>query len=211
VRDASGINPDPNPECLRLIDEGPDALADLFSGYRERLERMVSFRLDPRLRGRVEPSDVLQEAYIEIARRMGDYAANPTVSFFVWVRQLTLQTLVDIHRRHFREKRDPTLEVRLGRRTALSGTSDSIARVLLDQRTSPSQAAARAEEAEILRLALDSMDEIDREVLALRHFEQLGNGEVAEVLGLSVTAASNRYVRAMTRLGAILAKVRTDE
>jgi RNA polymerase sigma-70 factor (ECF subfamily) len=172
---------------------------------------MVEFRLDPLLRGRVEAADVLQEAYIEIARRVGDYTSDPAVSFFVWVRQLTYQTLIGIHRRHFREKRDPNLEVRLGQRPAASTTSDSIAWVLVDQHTSPSQAAARAEEASLLRAALDSMDEIDREVLALRHFEQLGNNEVAEILGLSVTAASNRYVRAMTRLGEIMAKAKNDD
>jgi RNA polymerase sigma-70 factor (ECF subfamily) len=203
----------PDLECRRLIDGGTDALAALVSEYRERLERMVEFRLDPRLRGRVEAADVLQEAYIEMARRIGDYTSDPAVSFFVWARQLTCQTLIGIQRRHFSEKRDPNLEIRLGARPALADTSDSIARLLLDERTTPSQAAARAEEAAVLKAALDSLDAIDREVLALRHFEQLGNNEVAQTLGLSVTAASNRYVRAMTRLGEILAKakVRTDD
>jgi RNA polymerase sigma-70 factor (ECF subfamily) len=198
-------------ECRRLIEGGSEALAGLFSEYRERLERMIEFRLDPLLRGRVEAADVLQESYIEVARRIGDYTSNPAVSFFVWVRQLTYQTLVDIHRRHFREKRDPSLEVRFGQRPFSSATSDSIARRLLDHHTTPSQAATRAEEVAVLRAALESMDEIDREVLALRHFEQLGNNEVAETLNLSVTAASNRYVRAMTRLGQIMAKVKKDD
>jgi RNA polymerase sigma-70 factor (ECF subfamily) len=205
----------PDQECRRLIEGGTDALAGLVSQYRERLERMVEFRLDPRLRGRVEAADVLQEAYIEMARRIPSYTADPAVSFFVWARQLTYQTLIGIHRRHFSEKRDPNLEVRFGQRPAhcASDTSDSIARRLLDDRTTPSQAAARAEEAAVLKAALESLDPVDREVLALRHFEQLGNNEVAQTLGLSVTAASNRYVRAMTRLGEILAKrkVRTDE
>jgi RNA polymerase sigma-70 factor (ECF subfamily) len=208
---AMGESTDSDGECRRLIDGGPEALASLVSTYRERLERMVEFRLDPRLRGRVEAADVLQEAYIEMARRVGDYTADPAVSFFVWARQLTYQTLIGIHRRHFSEKRDPNVEIRLGGRPAPSDTSDSIARQLLDERTTPSQAAARAEEVAVLKAALESLDEIDREVLALRHFEQLGNNEVAQTLGLSVTAASNRYVRAMTRLGEIMAKVRTDE
>jgi RNA polymerase sigma-70 factor (ECF subfamily) len=201
---------DTNRECRRLIEGGNDALAELFFESRERLERIVEFRLDPLLRGRVEAADVLQEAYIEIARRQGGYTADPAVSFFVWARQLTLQTLINIHRRHFREKRDPSLEVRLGRRPAHS-TSDSIAWQLLDRHTTPSQAAARAEELALLRAALESMDEIDREVLALRHFEQLGNNEVAEILGISATAASNRYVRAIKRLGDIMAKATKDE
>jgi RNA polymerase sigma-70 factor (ECF subfamily) len=210
-----GGTADPDSECRRLRDGGTDALAGLVSEYRERLERMVEFRLDPRLRGRVEAVDVLQEAYIAMARRIGDYTSDPAVSFFVWARQLTYQTLIGIQRRHFSEKRDPNLEIRLGQRPApsASDTSDSMARLLLDERTTPSQAAARAEEAAVLKAALESLDDIDREVLALRHFEQLGNNEVAQTLGLSVTAASNRYVRAMTRLGEVLARTRasTDE
>ena len=202
---------DTDRECRRLIEGGTDALAGLISEYRERLERMVEFRLDPRLRGRVEAADVLQEAYIEVARRIGDYTSNPAVSFFVWARQRTYQTLIGIHRRHFSEKRDPNIEIRLGQRPALSDTSDSIARLLLDEHTTPSQAVARAEDVSVLMAALESLDAIDREILALRHFEQLGNNEVAQTLNLSVSAASNRYVRAMTRLGAILAKVRNDE
>ncbi len=207
---AMGEALDTDHEVRRLTEGGTVALAGLFSDYRERLERMVEFRLDPRLRGRVEAADILQEAYIEMARRVGDYTSDPAVSFFVWARQLTYQTLIGIHRRHFCEKRDPNLEIRLGQRPALSDASDSIARLLLDERTTPSQAAARSEDVLVLRAALESLDPIDREVLALRHFEQLGNNEVAQTLKLSVTAASNRYIRAMTRLGAILAKVRTD-
>jgi RNA polymerase sigma-70 factor (ECF subfamily) len=197
-------------ERRRLLEGGSAALAEVFSECRDRLERVVEFRLDPRLRGRVDAADVVQEAYLEVARRAHEYMADPAVSFFVWVRQLTFQTLINIHRRHFREKRDPSLEVRLGERLAHS-TSDSIARQLVEARTTPSQAAARAEELALVRAALESMDEIDREVLALRHFEQLGNNEVAEVLGLSVTAASNRYVRAIKRLGEIMAKATKDE
>jgi RNA polymerase sigma-70 factor (ECF subfamily) len=215
VADAVDQPSEANGEHRRLIDGGTDALAGLFCKYRPRLERMVAFRLDPRLRGRVEAADVLQEAYLTIARRIGEYTADPAVSFFVWARQLTYQTLISLHRRHFSEKRDPTLEVRFGQPAApsalASDTSDSIARLLLDERTTPSQAAARAEEAAVLKAALESMDPIDREVLALRHFEQLGNNEVAQTLNLSVTAASNRYVRALERLGTILAGVKSHE
>jgi len=195
-----------NDELQRLKDGGEPVLAALFSEYRERLERLIEFRLDQRLRSRVDPADVLQEAYLEISRRYPEFVSNGNVAFFVWVRQMTLQTLIDVQRRHFGQKRTPQQEIKL--HTNLSGTtSDSIAQVISAQLTSPSGVAIRAEETAKLHAALASMDEMDREVLALRHFEHLGNAEVAQALGLSVSAASNRYVRAMTRLGEIMQRL----
>jgi RNA polymerase sigma-70 factor (ECF subfamily) len=188
----------------RLRAGGDAAVAELFSEFQPRLERMCEFRLDRRLRGRVDSSDIIQEAYIEIARRIVDYTSNPTVAFYVWVRQITWQTLVSVHRRHLGQKRHPNMEVRLARGSA-NETTFSIAQALVAQLTSPSGAAQRQEEYDQLREALATMDETDREVLALRHFEQLGNNEVSEILGISRTAASNRYVRAVKRLGDVLA------
>lgn len=190
----------------KLQDGGDAAVAELFSDFQPRLERMVEFRLDRRLRGRVDSSDIIQESYIEVARRIGDYTSNPTVAFYVWVRQITWQTLVSVHRRHLGQKRHPGMEVRLARKDA-NGTAYSIADALIAQLTSPSSAAQRAEEYDQMREALAKMEETDREVLALRHFEQLGNNEVAEILKISRTAASNRYVRAIKRLGDVLAMI----
>jgi RNA polymerase sigma-70 factor (ECF subfamily) len=126
------------------------------------------------------------------------------VTLFVWMRQKTIQTLVDLQRSHFREKRDVMKESRDLDFENGQTSSLSIARYLIDDITSPSLAAARSEDLDQLHQALDSMNEIDREVLAMRHFEQLSNTEVAEALGLTTTAASNRYIRAVTRLGEIL-------
>ena len=186
-----------------LISGGMPALADLFERYRSALERIVHFRLDPKLRSRVDPSDVLQEAYIEISRRIQEFIDDSPVSFFVWIRQKTVQTLIDIQRNHLSEKRDVYREIPL---SPLYGqtSSLSIARFLLDDITSPSLAAVRAEEVQELQDALESMSETDREVLAMRHFEHLNNQQVAEALGLSATAASNRYIRAAAKLGEIL-------
>jgi RNA polymerase sigma-70 factor (ECF subfamily) len=192
-----------NDELRRLKDGGINSLGELFSEYRDRLVRLVAFRLDARLRSRVDADDVLQEAYIEVSRRLDRYLEEPEVSFYVWIRQLTLQTLIDVQRRHFGQKRSPQREVQ-PKYNPVDETSDSIVRVISSQLSSPSRAAMRAEESRHLQDALASMDATDREVLALRHFEHLGNSEVAEALGLSATAASNRYVRAMTRLGEIL-------
>lgn len=197
-------------ELQQLRSGGQEAVARLFSKYRDRLERMVRFRMDSRLSGRVDAEDILQEAYLEIARRIGDYVNQPTVPVFVWMRQITWQVMVDTHRRHLVAKaRNVNQEV--SRMPATGVTSVSLAARLVGHLTSPSQAVIREERMAKLREALDEMDEIDREVLALRHFEQLSNNEVAQVLGLQKAAASNRYVRALSRLKRILDRAMQDQ
>jgi RNA polymerase sigma-70 factor (ECF subfamily) len=196
---------DDREEIRYLASGGQEAVAELFTKYRPQLERMVTFRLDRRLYGRVDPADVLQEAYLEIARRMETYLEAPPAAFFLWARQITWQTLLMAHRAHLgAQKRDAGREVALGHAGVVDATSMSLAAQLVAHLTSPSQAAIRDERYAQLRAALDTMDEVDREVLALRHFEHLGNNEVAAVLNISVKAASNRYVRALKRLKEIL-------
>ncbi len=184
--------------------KGGELLAQHFEEFRPRLEKIVAFRLDPSFRSRLDPADVVQESYFEIARRIHEYAATRGLPLFIWIRQRVLQTMIDLQRSHSREKRSVHRESRLPEPQFNQSTSLSIARILMDDLPSPSQAAMLVEEQQRLQSALDSMHEIDREVLAMRHFEQLTNSEVAEVLGLSPTAASNRYVRAAARLSEIL-------
>jgi RNA polymerase sigma-70 factor (ECF subfamily) len=184
------------------------ALAELFERHRGRLEQMVRLRLDRRLQGRLDPADVLQEAYLDVARRFREYAANPAVPFYVWLRLLTGQKLVDLHRQHLGTKmRDAGLEVSLYRGHFPRASSASLAELLLGRLTSASRAAIRAETQRRVQEALNAMDPIDREVLVLRHFEMLSNQEAAEVLGLKPSAASNRHIRALARLKEIMAQV----
>jgi len=167
---------------------------------------MVRLRLDRRLQGRLDPDDVLQEAYLDFARRLPEYAANPSVPFFLWLRSLTGQRLIDLHRQHLGAKmRDANQEVSLYRGALPQASSVSLAAQLLGRLTSASQAAIRAETQIRVQEALNSMDPMDREVLTLRHFEMLTNDETAQVLGIKKSAASNRYVRALKRLKDILA------
>ena len=189
---------------LEMLKSGDaDAIAEVFSHHRDKLQRMVRFRLDRRLYGRVDTADVLQDVWLETSRRIEDYTSNPAVPFFVWVRQLAYQIIIDLHRRHLgAQKRNVSQEVSIGKSNC--DTSVSIAAQLAGNFTSPSNVAMRGERLARVREALDSMDEIDREVLALRHFEELGNNEVAEILGIQKTAASNRYVRALKRLKQVL-------
>src|SRR5262245_28019365 len=199
---------EPN-ELLRRSRAGDaQALVDLFARYRDRLRRMVSLRLDRRLYGRLDASDVLQDAYLDFSRRFPDYAANPTMPFFLWLRTLTGQRLIDLHRQHLGAKmRDAGLEVSLYRGALPQASSVSLAQQLLAGLTSPTQAAVRAEMQLKLQDALTSMDPMDREAVALAHCEELNNIEPAAVLGIEPSAASKRYLRAIRRLKAILDQV----
>jgi len=186
----------------------PRALGDLFTQHRDRLRRMVQIRLDRRLQGRIDPSDVLQEAYLEVARSLAEYLRHPVLPFFLWLRLLTGRKLQALHRHHLgTQVRDAGREVSLHCGALPQASSVSLAAQLLGRYTSPSQAAVRAELQLRIQEALNSMDPLDREVLALRHFEQLGNAETAHVLDLSEAAASNRFVRALKRLKDILMEV----
>jgi RNA polymerase sigma-70 factor, ECF subfamily len=199
----------PSDELLRRAAAGePDALAELFTRHRDQLRRMVSLRLDRRLQGRVDPSDVLQEAQVEVLRRAARYGAEARMPPFLWLRLITLQQLITLHRRHLgAQMRSAGQEIALHRGPMPQATSASLAEMLLGRLTSPTQAAQRAEVRVLLQEALNSMEPLDREVLALRHFEELSNAEVAQVLGLTKTAASNRYIRAVERLRQILAGI----
>lgn len=192
----------------RLREGDSQALAELFSRERDRLWRMVSFRLAEPLRARLGPDDVLQEAFLDASKRLGHYEDCPGCSPFVWLRMVVNQTLVDLHRRHLgAQRRDVGREVAPWSSPFAQTTSASVAIQLVGAFTSPSQAAVRAEAVSLVEQAMEQMDPIDREVLALRHFEELTNAEVAETLNIEQKAASIRYVRALRRLKGILAQV----
>lgn len=186
---------------LRVGDQ--QALAELFSRQRVALKRMIGWRLDRRLSGRVDPSDVLQDVYIDAVVRVRGYLENPTVPFPLWLRLLTGRRLLELHRQHLgAQMRAASREVPLEHWPTAG--ADSLAAHLTGQLTSPSQAAVRAEQEGRLSDALNGMDPLDREVLVLRHFEELSNNEVAELFAIGKAAASHRYVRALERLREIL-------
>jgi RNA polymerase sigma-70 factor (ECF subfamily) len=187
------------------------AVAQLFTEERARLRRMVRLRLDRRLQGRIDPSDVLQEAFLEASKRLEEYRAQPNIPARLWLRLLTGQRLLILHRHHLgAQMRAVGQEVSLFQGAFPAVTSASLVAQLLGRHSSPSQAAMRAEMQIKLQEALNGMEPLDREVLALRHFEELSNNETALVLGLSKSAASNRYVRALTRLKAALEQATGD-
>ena len=184
-------------ERLRAGDEA--ALGPLFQHYRPRLRRMVKMRMDPRVAGRVDPSDVLQEAYLDAERRVARYLEKPAVSCFVWLRGITCDRLLKTHRRHLETAQRTAL-----RELQLPEASSVLLAATLSPATSPSRAAARDEIRRRVEQAILGLDAKDREVVLLRHFEELSNAQVAEVLGLTESGASMRHGRALFHLKEIL-------
>jgi RNA polymerase sigma-70 factor (ECF subfamily) len=177
------------------------ALTQLFTRYRKRLKHMVRLRLNRRLQGRLDESDIIQEAFLEATKRLPEYLTKKPLPFFLWLRHITGEKLIDAHRRHLGAKiRDAGQEVSLHRGPMPAASSASLAAQLLGRLTSPSQAAIKAETRLRVQEMLNSMDPLDREILTLRHFEELSNAEVAQTLGLNESTASSRYLRALKRL-----------
>ncbi len=197
---------DPNHLLERLRGGDQQALADLFQHFRDRLRRMVELRLDTRLQGRVDASDVLQDAFLDVAARLDGYLQGPELPAFLWLRLVVSERLLICHRRHLGAKmRDAGCEVSLYRNALPQASSAALASMLLGRLTSPSHAAIRAERVLRVQEALNALDPLDREVIALRQFELLSRAETAQVLEITEEAGAKRYIRALQRLKPILA------
>jgi RNA polymerase sigma-70 factor (ECF subfamily) len=206
------VSSDPDSSDLGMLRRAQSgdahALDQVLTRYRGRLKRMVKLRLDPRVQGRVDPSDVVQEAYLEATQKLSDYLVDPKIPFFLWLRLMTGQKLALEHRRHLGvQARNAAREVSLHHGAYPAASSAALAAQLLGRISTPSQAAMRADLRLRIQEALNRMEPLDREVLALRHFEQLSNAETALVLGIKEPAACNRYVRALERLRLILGRL----
>ena len=202
--------PDRDVIVAALHADREEALAKYFFAVEARLKRIVNFRLDYRLGGRVSESDVIQETYVRAAKRIDSFLDKDDMPFFVWLRLEVSQKLAEIHRHHFgAEKRDVRKEVKLRSNNESGRTSMALAAHIVAQLTSPSMLMQRAEQIATLEATLSEMNELDREVIALRNFEELSNLETAKTLGIEPAAASKRYLRALKRLREIMEKAKS--
>lgn len=202
-----GASPSETLELLERLKTGDrSALAALFEHHRARLLKMIELRLNPRVQARIDAGDVLQEAFIDASRKLDAYVAGPAMPPFLWLRLVVGERLTQLHRHHLgTHLRDAAREVTLFRDALPQASSAALASMLLGRNTSPTQAVVRAERLLRIQEGLNTLDPIDREVLALRHFEQLNRAETAQVLGISEEAGAKRYIRALKRLKDILA------
>ncbi|QEG21440.1 sigma-70 family RNA polymerase sigma factor [Mariniblastus fucicola] len=187
-------------------EEPNEAFNEILCRHRDRLKRMVGLRMNQKLQGRLDASDVIQDTFVEASRALEGYLDNPKISVFMWLRRLAGEKLIQAHRKHLgAEKRTANREQPMFAGVP-AATSQVVAIQLSGKLTSPSNAAQKREDKDELMDALDQMGEIDREILMLRHFEQLSNHETAEVVGISYEAVKKRYIRALDKLRTIMTK-----
>jgi len=180
----------------------------VLAAHEQRLMRMVTFRMDARLRGRIDPADVVQDAFVEASAHRADYFRTPDIPLFLWLRGVVNNKLLEVHRQHLKARmRDAKRELPMDAPRGPNETSAALCAGLTAGLTRPSRVAMRNEIKSRLSQALGEMDATDREVLALRHFEQLTSAEAAQVLGIQERAAAKRYLRALKRLKKILSQM----
>ncbi|NIL96658.1 MAG: sigma-70 family RNA polymerase sigma factor [Planctomycetales bacterium] len=199
---------DQTQQLIAQAQEGDDqAVNRLLDRHREAVRRMISLRMDRQLQQRVDASDIVQEVLVDANRRMAEYLRDPAMPFHLWLRQMAQDRLIDAHRRHrVAAKRSVEREQRLVARPRLDRSTLDLAAQLCDGQRTPAAAAEWNELQVLFQSALQQLEEKDREVVVMRHFEKLSNSEVAAALDLSPPAASMRYLRAVRRLREILAR-----
>ncbi len=195
-------------ELLRSAKDGnQDAFNEVLIKHRERLRRMVALRMNQKLQGRLDASDVIQDTFAEAARTLPAYLESPKMPVYIWLRCLAGEKLIQAHRAHLgAQKRDAGREQSIYGGAPAAG-SQSLAIELAGSITSPTQAAVKNEAKSQLMIALECMNEVDREILTLRHFEHLSSRETAEVLGMNYEAVKKRYLRALNKLQKILVEI----
>ncbi len=205
-RPANAAEPSPT---LALLDRARHGDAAAINGLLERhraaIRRMIDRRMDRVVQRRVDASDIVQDVLLEANRRLGDYLANPTMPFQLWLRHMARDRLIDAHRRHrVASNRSIDREVPLVSGDDGDRSQGGPAVQLADRELTPAAAATWRELERRFAAAVEELDEADRQIVLLRHFEHLSTAEAAEALGLSKPAAGMRYLRAMRRLRTLL-------
>ncbi|QDU81457.1 RNA polymerase sigma factor CnrH [Polystyrenella longa] len=186
---------------LKAAEQGDSSARDqLLERHRESVKRMIELRMDRRLLQRVDASDIVQDVLLEAHRRLAAYFENPGMPFHLWLRQLAQDRIIDMHRRHrVAQRRSLDREQPLSPQW-VEHSSLNLGVQLQDTQLTPAAENLRREMTGLLLSAIDQLDETDREIILMRHFEQLDNQEVAKLLGLSPAAAGMRHLRALRRL-----------
>ena len=203
---AATSEPQPTLVLLDRVRQGDgNAINGLLERHRAAIRRMIDQRMDRVVQRRVDASDIVQDVMIEANRRLGDYLANPTMPFQLWLRHMARDRLIDAHRRHrVAATRSLDREVSLNVPAGQDHSQADLIGQLADRELTPAAAATWHELELRFAAAVEQLDADDRKIVLLRHFEHLSTAEAADALGLTKPAAGMRYLRAMRRLRILL-------
>ena len=198
--------PDQTGELLREAREGnADAIGNLLDRHRDSLRRMIQMRMDQKLARRIDVSDIIQDVLIEANRRLKDYLENPAMPFHLWIRQIAKDRMIDAHRRHrVSAKRSIDREQPMFSPAGADHSTIELAVQLCDPALTPAAAATQKEIAAQIELPVGELDDNDRDIILMRHYEMMSNQDIAQALDLTEPAASMRYLRALRRLRTII-------
>ena len=204
--DPSAADPQPTQVLLDRVRDGDQAAINgLLARHREAIKRMIDRRMDRVVQHRVDASDIVQDVMLEANRRLGDYLANPTMPFQLWLRHMARDRLIDAHRRHrVASNRSVDREVSVPQPGMDDRSDDDVVAGIADRELTPAAAATWHELERRFAAAVEQLEEADRQIVLLRHFEHLSTADAAAALGLSKPAAGMRYLRAMRRLRVLL-------
>ncbi len=192
-------------ELLTKAKQGEQHAVDqLLARHREPLRRMIDMRLDKAIARRVDASDIAQEVLLEASRRLRDFLNKPDLPFHLWLRHIARDHIIDAHRRHRKAQRRTVDREQAMHAANADRSSVELIAELIDRELTPATAALRKELQDRFQTVLSTLDEDDREIILMRHFEQLSNQEVAATLGLTEPAASMRHLRALRKLRELL-------
>ena len=192
-------------ELLRRVAAGDaHARSQLLARHRQRLRHMIEVRLDRRLRPRIDPSDIVQDALTEAAQKLSDYARRRPLPFYPWLRRLAWERLLQVHRRHVRAQRRSVRREDFGGLPLPEDSAGDLAERLAARGSSPSERLRHSEQRQRVQQALARLGAADREVLVLRYLEDLNTAEIAAVLELTESAVKMRQLRALQRLRDLL-------
>jgi RNA polymerase sigma-70 factor (ECF subfamily) len=204
--DPPGPDPQPTQVLLARVRDGDEAAINgLLARHREAIKRMIDRRMDRVVQRRVDASDIVQDVMLEANRRLGDYLANPTMPFQLWLRHMARDRLIDAHRRHrVAANRSVDREVSLSAGGGDDRSAADVVAGIADRELTPAAAATWHELERRFAAAVEQLEDDDRQIVLLRHFEHLSTADAAAALGLSKPAAGMRYLRAMRRLRVLL-------
>jgi RNA polymerase sigma-70 factor (ECF subfamily) len=192
-------------ELLARASQGDaDARQRLLARHRDRLCRMVAFRLDRRLAARIDPSDVVQEALLDAAQQLSDYLRERPLPFYPWLRRLAWEHLVKLRQRHLTARKRSALREEPRGMPLSDQSADALAQRLVARGSSPSRHLVQAELRHRVQAALARLPDADRELLVMRYLEQLSVRDIAAILDIQEGAVKMRHTRALDRLTRLL-------